>query len=154
MYNYDAVISVSQATDDAVNEARSSSLNNTADPRGRVTADKVKLQGTNYYKTIVGYNPDAQYALGPMMRSALQLGNGYFTEISDFGAAVVVRITYMQISTCKSASMTFLVTFNDRNGNGVVYANTRRHRTCTDYTQAVSYIRSFASQLQSRVSGQ
>lgn len=125
----------------------------TGDVRGRVVGKDYSMTSKEIYTPAIHYDPDASYALGPQIRSGLSLGSGYYVEVADFGAAVVVKVTYTQISTSKGASMTFLVTFNSKNGGGTVYANAKRHRSVSDYSQAISYIRSYATTLPGRVSG-
>ena len=90
-------------------------------------------------------------SFGMTLRSMLQLGSGYSTEVTDFGDAVSVKVTYTSPRSCKSASQNFLILFFD-NGQCRAKTNSQRWRTCNDIGQASSYIRSKVSRLQSTAS--
>lgn len=90
-------------------------------------------------------------SFGMTLRSMLQLGGGYSTEVTDFGDAVSVKVTYTSPRSCKSASQNFLILFYE-NGQCRAKTNSQRWRTCNDIGQAASYIRSKSSRLQSTAS--
>lgn len=101
----------------------------------------------------------SQNAFGKMMASDLNnMGRGYTAKVTDFGKWVVIDVTYHHHVTGRSASKTFLVVFNidDSSGtvksNGFVLSTANKWRTISGYGQAVSYIRSACSALESGTS--
>lgn len=90
-------------------------------------------------------------SFGMTLRSMLQLGGGYSTEVTDFGDAVSIKVTYTSPRSCKSASQNFLILFYE-NGQCRAKTNSQRWRTCNDIGQAASYIRSKSTRLQSTAS--
>lgn len=101
----------------------------------------------------------AQNAFGRMMASDLNSWKqGYSTKVTDFGKWVVVDVTYHHHVTGRSASKTFLVVFNidDSSGtvksSGVVLSTANKWRTISGYGQAVTYIKSACSSLESSTS--
>lgn len=98
-------------------------------------------------------SPGSNWTLGPAVRNQLQLGSGYTTEVVDFGDAVSVKISYVSTKTGAGASKNFIILFkNPKGASCVVKSTATRWRTCNDISQAVSYIRSRVSNLQSRTS--
>lgn len=100
----------------------------------------------------------AQNAFGRMMQSELNSWkNGYSTKVSDFGKWVVVEVTYHHHVTGRSASKTFLVVFDGGpkgtdKGGGMILSTANKWRTISGYSQAVSYIKSASSSLESSTS--
>ena len=97
----------------------------------------------------------ASNAFGKMMQS--ELGSwkpGFSTKVTDFGKWVIVEVTYHHHVTGRSASKTFLVVFDggpkgtDKAG-GMVLSTANKWRTISGYSQAVSYIKSASSALES-----
>ena len=75
------------------------------------------------------------------------MGPGYSAEVSDFKKWVVVRATYHNFETSRSATKTFLIVFQADNGDGIVLSTHNRYRTISGVDQASSYIRSACSTL-------
>ena len=100
----------------------------------------------------------ASNAFGKTMLNDLNsFRTGYSAKVSDFGKWVTVEITYHNHVTGRSASKTFLVVFDGGpNGNdpggGIVLSTANKWRTISGYGQAVSYIKSAASSLESSTS--
>lgn len=91
-------------------------------------------------------------AFGNQLRNRLSsLGNGYGVEVTDYNKWVSVRVTYHDTITGISVSKTFLIIFQNK-GNGLIMNTANRYRTISGVDQAVSYIKSVASILQSRAS--
>lgn len=95
----------------------------------------------------------AEMSFGSAIRSTLQMGPGFATEVVDYGDAVTVKISYTNIKTGKSASQNFIILFRNKYGASYVKTNSARWRTCSDYAQAASFIRSKASYLAGKTSG-
>ena len=97
----------------------------------------------------------ASNAFGRAMQSDLTgWRQGYSAKVSDFGKWVVVEVTYHHHVTGRSASKTFLVVFNggpkgNDPGGGLVLSTANKWRTISGYPQAVSYIKSASSALES-----
>ena len=139
---YDVQLDIQSTVNEALLDKRMRGL----DPSGIHT-------GKDVYNPYLNYNPDAVYSLGGIIRQSLaSLGPGYAVEVFDFGAAVVVTVAYSRISTGRTAKYTFLITFNNQRGGGFVYSNVKRHRSCSDYTQACSYIKTFVGEIASKTS--
>lgn len=88
-------------------------------------------------------------ALGRSIAQALNnMGDGYWGEVTDFGKWIVANIGYHSYITGRSCTKTFLIVFNnDKNYSSVVMSSSTKWRTITNYSEAISYIRSVASQL-------
>ena len=130
----------------SVNEALK--VSGSRDTRVRTGA---ALLGKENFTRLTNVGAGSTNSFGATIRSMLQLGSGYSTEVSDFGEAVSIKITYSNARTAKSASQNFLVLFYD-NGQCRAKVNSTRWRTCNDIGQAASYIRSKASRLQAATS--
>jgi hypothetical protein len=132
------------------------------DPRGYTD------QKAGYSKWVIPETPYAWYdnpklyaqnAFGRMMYSDLNnMGRGYTAKVTDFGKWVVVDVAYHNFITGRSASKTFLIVFNidDSNGttksSGYVLSTANKWRSISGYGQAVSYIKSACSSLESGTS--
>ena len=97
----------------------------------------------------------ASNAFGRAMQADLTgWRQGYSAKVSDFGKWVVVDVTYHHHISGRSASKTFLVVFdggpkgNDP-GGGMVLSTANKWRTISGYSQAVSYIKSASTALES-----
>ena len=89
------------------------------------------------------------FNFGRSLRSQLSdVGNGFSCKVNDFGKWVTVEMTHNNQVTGRSASKTFLIVFKQK-GNGLVLSTHNRYRTISGVDQAVSYIRSASSSLQS-----
>ena len=67
-----------------------------------------------------------------MVRSSLSnLGPGYSIKVSDFGSDIVVEVTHHDQRTGRSASRTYLIKMNDKDGKGWVKSTSNRFRTIT-----------------------
>ena len=97
----------------------------------------------------------ASNAFGRMMASDLNgWREGYSAKVSDFGKWVVVDVTYHHHVSGRSASKTFLVVFDGGpkgtdKGGGMVLSTANKWRTISGYSQAVSYIKSASTALES-----
>lgn len=97
----------------------------------------------------------ASNAFGRMMQASLNSWKpGFSAKVSDFGKWVVVDVTYHHHVTGRSASKTFLVVFDGGpkgtdKGGGMILSTANKWRTISGYEQAVSYIKSAASALES-----
>lgn len=100
----------------------------------------------------------ASNAFGKMMASELNSWrSGYSAKVSDFGKWVIVEVTNHNHITGRSASKTFLVVFNaDVKGadksTGIVLTTANKYRTISGYGQAVNYIKSISTSLESTTS--
>jgi hypothetical protein len=145
---YDAILICN--TDDLVNESYGDPRAYT-DPNAGYGRDAGK--GTYFW-----YDDPrlyAQNAFGRMMLSDLNgWRQGYSAKVSDFGKWVVVEVTYHHHVTGRSASKTFLVVFDggpkgtDKAG-GMVLSTANKWRTISGYGQAVNYIKSASTALES-----
>lgn len=76
------------------------------------------------------------------------LGQGYWGEVSDFGKWIVVTAGHHNYATGRTSTKTFLIVFNhDKNYSSVVMSSSTKWRTITSPDQAISYIKSYVSQL-------
>lgn len=134
---YDCILYIEQPLNEASLDPRLDIINKTG-KSGRIYKEPA-------------FNPAAAYSLGGQIRSALSsLGNQYSVEVSDFGPAVSIRVSYYNPRTCRAASGTYLMVFNDKSGGGTVFTSTAKARTVSDYMSGISYIRSVAYNLQNR----
>lgn len=97
----------------------------------------------------------AANAFGRMMLNELNGWKaGYSAKVSDFGKWVVVEVTYHNHISGRSSSKTFLVVFDggpkgkDPAG-GMILTTANKYRTISGYNQAVSYIKSASTALES-----
>ena len=88
------------------------------------------------------------FSFGRVIKRAIESSTGYYAEVSDFKKWVVVKVTYQNYETSRSASKTFLIVFKHE-GDGIVLSTHNRYRTISGAEQAISYIRSACHQLQS-----
>lgn len=97
-------------------------------------------------------------AFGKMMLNDLNSWRaGYSSKVTDFGKWVVVEVTYHHHVTGRSASKTFLVVFDGGpkgtdKGGGMIMSTANKWRTISGYSQAVSYIKSVSTALESATS--
>lgn len=88
------------------------------------------------------------FTFGRIVKNAINnMGSGWSAEVSDFRKWVVVRATYHNYDTSRSATKTYLIVFQHK-GDGIVMSTHNRYRTISGVDQAVSYIKSSLSQLQ------
>lgn len=80
-----------------------------------------------------------------VQRSLDNLGDGFYSEVSDFGKYIIVTVGYSNTTTGRQSQKTFLIVFEDERGNGKVFSTSNKWRTISGAAQAVSYIRSIAS---------
>ena len=126
--------------------------------------DKRSYAGAGWGKDVAGTGPHVWYddprlyasnAFGKVMLSDLNgWRQGYSAKVSDFGKWVVVEVTYHHHVTGRSASKTFLVVFDGGPkgtdpGGGMVLSTANKWRTISGYSQAVSYIKSASTALES-----
>lgn len=109
-------------------------------------------------KTTVGaeigppaYRIDPKYwgsnSFGATVQQALNnMGREWSCKVSDFKKYVVVEVTYHNMITCKSASKTYLIVF-DEGQNGIVMSHMSKWRTISGCSQAISYIQSASQSL-------
>lgn len=110
------------------------------------TADAIRAFGPGSFGTLGGY-----------VRSALSgLGVGYGVQVTDFGEAVTVTITYSNARTGRISGQSFVIVMHHGSSHKylyTVYAHSARWRDCDDYNQAIGFIRSKASALAGQTSG-
>lgn len=119
------------------------------DPRVH-TKKQVSATSKGYKSNAEWFDPKyySQFSFANSIRSQLSnMGAGYSCKVTEFGMAVVVEVTHHNTLTGRSASKTFLILF-DKQGDGHVMSTHNRYRTISGVGQAVSYIRSSASSLQ------
>ena len=90
------------------------------------------------------------YNFGRTLQNMLNnIGNGFYSQVSDFGKYVSVTIGYNNPVTGRSATKSFLIDFEGKGGDGRIFASSTRWRSISGADQAASYIRSSCSSLQS-----
>lgn len=110
----------------------------------------------------VYYNYDdpklyAGNAFGKLMLQELNgWRTGYSASVTDFGKWVVVDVKCHNHVTGRSATKTFLVVFTGGpkgtdKGGGLVMSTANKWRSISGYSQAVSYIKSAASTLETTI---
>ena len=110
------------------------------------TADAIRAFGPGSFGTLGGYVKSALAGLGP----------GYGVQVTDFGEAVTVTVTYSNASTGRISGQNFVIVLHHGRSHKymyTVYAHSARWRDCNDYNQAISFIRSKASALAGQTSG-
>lgn len=89
------------------------------------------------------------FSFGQRLRSGLNdMGKGFSCDVTDFKKWVVVKMNHHDIISGRTSSKTFLVVFKHK-GDGVILSTHNRYRSISGPDQAISYIRSAASVLQS-----
>ena len=140
------IIKVSEQID----EAKKKPTNISAGFDDRVKLSAIAARDTTYSTPFNIYGPGSNRTLGGYFRTGLaNIGAGFSTQVSDFGIAVVVNITYSNTVTGRTAGQNFVVIFDTYNKRLPyrAYSSTSRFRDCSSYDQAISYIRSKASAL-------
>lgn len=140
------------AIDEDINEAR-----------GRVSGgnDKNVWTSSDPFKdtadAIRAFGPGSFGTLGGYVKSALAgLGAGYGVQVTDFGEAVTVTVTYSNASTGRISGQSFVIVMHHGRSHKymyTVYAHSARWRDCNDYNQAIAFIRAKASALPGQTSG-
>lgn len=93
----------------------------------------------------------ASWAFGKQILSYLNgMGHGLSAEVADYGRFVSVKVTYSNAPTGRTASKTFLIVFDPDGKTGNIFQTSNRYRTFSGLSQAVSYIKSCTSSLQSK----
>lgn len=89
------------------------------------------------------------YTFGKTIRNSLDgMSAGFYNKVTDFGNYVIVTIGYNNILTGRSAEKNYLIVFS-RDNKGRILSMSNRWRTINGPNQAISYIKSAASVLQS-----
>lgn len=141
MNRYDAILYVNPE-EEIIEEAN--------DPRiytkkGHLGPDKAFKVHTNWDDPKL-YNA---YSFGNSIRNGLNsIGDGFTCKVTDFAKWVVVEVSHHNVVTGRTASKTYLIVFQDNN-DGIVLSTANRYRTISGVGQAISYIRSSISSLQS-----
>ena len=88
---------------------------------------------------------------GTIVRNQLEggLGKGYSVKCTDFGTDIVVDISYHDQQTGRTSAKSFLIKMSNKTGEGWIKASAYRYRSINGVDQAISYIRSVASNLRS-----
>ena len=117
---------------------------------GKIDAAIKSMTGRGYYNTDDPqmYN---EFTFGKIIKRALDAIQGFHAEVSDFKKWVVVRVTYSNYETSRTASKTFLVVFK-QDKEGIVLSTHNRYRSISGVDQAISYIKSACSNLISSTS--
>lgn len=90
------------------------------------------------------------WAFGKQLQRDLNsIGSGFTCQVFDVGGEVAVTITHTSTVTGRTASKSFIIVFDNKNGLGTIKSSSTRWRTISGVGQAVSYIRSVASNLTS-----
>ena len=130
------------------------SLNEVADPRTATHG----VPNTGFYgNDYLQLDPFLKNPIAfgrAIQRSLNNIGDGFSCSVDDFGGSVVVRMTYTNTATCRSASKTFLIRFNNKSGDGIVMSSSAKYRTISGIGQAESYIKSASNALISTVNSQ
>lgn len=80
---------------------------------------------------------------GKKLQQSLPNKNGYYNEVTDFGAIVAVRAGHHESATGKGKEKTFVIVFDSlTSGNGRIFTSSTRWRTISSVDQAASYIKS------------
>lgn len=110
----------------------------------------------------VDYNPQGSYigirdlklmqswSFGKMIQRDLNsMGSGFSCRVFDVGGEVAVTVTHTDVVTGKSASKSFIIVFDSKNGDGIIKSSSTRWRSISGIGQAESYIKSVANGLSS-----
>lgn len=87
-----------------------------------------------------------------LQQSLSDIGRGFEVEVTDFKKCIVVRSTYHNYVTGRSASKTFLIIFDNPKGDGIVMNTSAKWRSINGYSQAASYIKSSVQSLKNLTS--
>jgi hypothetical protein len=129
--------------DESINEARGTIKGNTAGKNIVTSVEPFVSTGNRQWLTAGG--PGSGISFGGAVRTALgSLGAGYGVSVADFGEVVTVTVTYSNAKTGRSVSQSFAIIFRGLHAKQAytVYANVGRYRNCSDYNQAIAFIRS------------
>ena len=86
---------------------------------------------------------------GRVLRDSLKdMTGGAVVKVSDFGQYVVVDVGFHDYIAGKTSTKTFLIVFEYK-GDGLIFTSSTKWRTISGANQAVSYIKSACSSLQS-----
>lgn len=80
--------------------------------------------------------------------------NGYSASVTDFGKWITVTVSFSNYITGRTCSKTFLIVFTGgpNKGDGIVLSTANKWRSISGPSQAVSYIRSACTALESSAS--
>lgn len=137
---YDYVLSI----DSSINEA-------TSDPRNyNVQVPSIDVNPGGNYIGMRDPKLTVNWAFGrQLQRNLNDLGSEYSCQVFDTGGEVSVTVTHCSTSTGRSASKSFIIVFGTKDGKGIIKSSSTRWRTISGIGQAISYIRSVASNLYS-----
>lgn len=78
---------------------------------------------------------------GNRLRNQLPKGDGYWSEVTDCGQWVSVKVGYSCVGTGRTVTKTFIIVFDSPdNGNGRVFASSTKWRSVSNTDQAANYI--------------
>lgn len=90
------------------------------------------------------------WAFGKILQRELNnLGSNYTCQVFDCGGEVSVTVSCCEPSTGRTASKSFIIVFDSKNGNGTIKSSSTRWRSVSGISQVVTYIKSVASNLSS-----
>ena len=140
---FDMIISVEPSLED---------INEDGDARKFATTGPTSYNAYDNTSPSTGYDPSvySQLAFGNTLRSSLgNIGTGWIAEVSDFKKWVVVNMSYHSTVSGRTCSKIFLIVFNGKNGDGMVFSTSNKWRSVSGVDQCASYIRSASSVLRS-----
>ena len=133
---YDAILVVNNLNEDDRYHARRSPDSSPKGPGIYVGLEDPKMHANNNF--------------GRALRDQLKGMTGSVVKVSDFGKYVSVDVGFHDYITGRTSTKTFLIVFEYK-GDGLVFSSSTKWRTISGVDQAVSYIRSACSSLQSDV---
>lgn len=106
-------------------------------------------KGPGIYVDVDDPRMHANNNFGRALQSSINgFGSNYFAEVTDFGKWVVATVGYHDYIAGHTSQKTFLIVFKDK-GDGLVMSSSTKWRSISGVDQAISYIRSVCSALQS-----
>jgi hypothetical protein len=89
------------------------------------------------------------FNFGRMLQNQLNdMARGYSAKVADFGKYVTATVTYSNPISGTTREKTFVIVFEGRGGDGMVFSSSTRWRSISGVSQAASYIRSACGNLQ------
>ena len=123
---------------------------NKIDEDYRITGKNANWKADGGIFTGLDSNSVLSYGGSILSQLRSSLSKNYSVSVKDFGAQIVVDISYTNVRTCRTASMTFLVILASKEGEGIVKSSNIRWRSIGNPNQAVTYILSRKEEIRSK----
>lgn len=116
----------------------------------RINGDNVTYKADGGMFKGIDLNSPMSYGGAILSQLRSSLSRNFNVQVNDFGAQLVVTLSYTNIKTCRTAEQTYLIILTTEEGKGIVKSSSVRWRSIGNPGQAAAYILSRKDELRSK----